>query len=181
MEPREFYSRKWKLAGWLCACLAFVVTAFLEARDGDGLEAAGGWSAVILFGFVAVLVSIELLRSGPRLVLSGEGLYDRSLGTPVIPWQSIVNVTTPGLKKSGYITLQLADEAKRVAKLSVQRRALAAWNKKLGGDVFNMSVSALSAPPSEVVQTIVAYRNHYGLKHRAAGTDKPSRADQPQA
>ena len=161
MERREFYSKKWKLAVWLCACLAFVAGGFLETRDSGGPEQAGGWLCVVLFGFGAAFFTNELLRSSPRLVLSGEGLFDRSLGTPVIPWQSIVEVGTTTVKKSGYITLQLADEAQRVATLSIQRRALASWNKMLGGGLFNMSLSTLDAPPNEVVGAIVKYRDHY--------------------
>ena len=95
------------------------------------------------------------------MVLSGEGLFDRSLGTPVIPWQSILEVDIRQVKKSGYITLRLGDEAERVPNLPLTKRALAAWNKKLGGDTFNASISTLDALPNEVVDAVIKYWHFY--------------------
>ena len=164
MERREFYSKKWKLAAWLCASLAFVAGGFFATRDSGGPEQAGGWFCVVFFGLCGLFLIKELLISSPRLVLSGEGLFDRSLGTPVIPWQSVLEVGTSAVKKSGYITLQLADGPQRVVNLSIPKRALASWNKMLGGDIFNMSLTTLDAPPNEVLNAIIKYRDHYAPK-----------------
>ncbi|ADW70220.1 STM3941 family protein [Granulicella tundricola] len=164
MERREFFSKKLKLIGWLCVAVAFAAGGFYEVRVGDGPEQAGGWLCLVVCALGGVVLLKELLSSGPKMVLSGEGLFDRSLGTPVIPWQSILEVDISHVKKSGYITVRLADEAQRVANLPIQKRAMAAWNKKLGGDVFNTSISTLDVPPEGVVSEVVKQWHYYAPK-----------------
>ena len=167
MERREFYSNKWKLAGWLCVSLAFVAGGIFKSRDSSGLEQAGWWFCAVLFGLGALFFINEIVRPGARLVLSDQGLFDRSLSTTAIPWQSILRVDTTKVKKSGIVSLQLTDTGKQLARLSLRTRAVASWNKMLGGDDGNLihtNLSTLKASPSEVAASIVQYRDHYAPK-----------------
>ena len=176
MERREFYSNKRKFAWWLCIGLAVLAGGVFQIRNGGDLsERAIGWLGVVFFGLGTVYSIKELLRSGPRLVLSDEGLFDRSLGTQVIPWQSILRVDATRVKKSGLLSLQLTEEAQRLAGLSVRTRAVTSWNKMLGSDPGNLihtDLSSLRNAPVEVVASIVEYRNHFASRRQGSSQAK---------
>ena len=160
MERKKYYRKKMTQFGYLCGCVTLASAGFFSGEE-DTATRVMLWTGTALFSLSALALLVQMLRSGPWLVLSEEGLFARALGVPIIPWTSILRVETTGLKKTTYIVLRLADEEKWIARLSMKGRALASYQKMSKGDVFNLSLVWLNASPQEIAASILAFKARY--------------------
>jgi hypothetical protein len=146
----------------LAAALAFVVVAALilspgtrpAASLGTPLETFVGWAGIAFFGACALVLARQLSDPRPRIVIDDAGVFDRTLGVGVIPWDEIGDAQLRYIGGHPFISLQLRNEEAWLVKLRPMHRRLAAANRALGFGALNLNLSATRADPAQVLHLV---------------------------
>ena len=152
MERVELYWKPWRLIGLMLAPVAAVVFGVRVTMDRTHSIPS------LIFGTLAIAIGVGLLvvyvwqvaNWRPRIVLDDEGIFDRSLGTPKIPWESILAMKIVPFQWTKLIALQLTDEE--------ERRAALPWWKRgrgFGYGTFNVSPLATGVAAEQLLAMIV--------------------------
>lgn len=83
-----------------------------------------GMALVTIFGLLALIALRSVLDARPRLVIDDEGIEDRTLGLPKIPWHAIRSARPGALRNLPLLCLEMHDEAAWLSKLSAPRAAI---------------------------------------------------------
>lgn len=123
--------------------------------DGKLTQVWGG-IAVTFFG-VCIAKGLQMLfDKSPRIVLSDDGVMDRSLCKAVIPWSQIEDAQVTQVMKHSFICLFLKDPEKYLSKLTLLMRINAGANKAMVGTAYTMNLAAINADPETICQEIRA-------------------------
>lgn len=66
-----------------------------------------GWLAVVFFGLAFLLGIFSMLDRRPQIILSEEGIWDRSSRQPRISWEQIVGAYPSGIFDQKFVALKL--------------------------------------------------------------------------
>jgi hypothetical protein len=166
MERIELVPKRGKLALLLLGSIAFVSLGILFLQFPQEFGGVGasrvdlgflyviGWVSILFFGACGIAIVKQLFDRRPRLILDDRGIFDRTLGTPLIPWSSIQSANIVQVRRTKFIALLLVDEEDRVAALPAAKRLVSAANRGLGFGRFNLSLSALDVPADQILQVI---------------------------
>lgn len=147
----------------LAAALAFVaVAALILARGarpeaallGNSFETFVSGAGIAFFGVCALVLARQLFDSRPRIVIDDAGVFDRTLGVGVIPWDEIRGAQLRHIGGHPFVSLELRDEESWLARLRPMHRRLAAANRKLGFGALNLNLSATRADPVHVLHLV---------------------------
>ena len=146
----------------LAAALAFVVFAALMLSSGTrpavvpgtAFERFVGWAGVAFFGACALVLARQLFDPRPRIVIDDAGVFDRTRGVGVIPWDEIRDAQLRHIGGQPFIRLELRDEEAWLARLRPMHRRLAAANRTLGFGALNLNLSATRADPAHVLHLV---------------------------
>ena len=158
MERVEFYWKPRKLALWMLAPVAavtFGLTTFLDKAANLPSRIVGVVSLCVGGGLL-VAYGLQFVRWQPRIVLDDDGLFAPHLGTPRIPWESIVAMKIVPFPYSKLIALRLSDGEERYKRLP--------WWKKgrgFGYEVFNLSPLATEVSAEVLMAMIVERIEHH--------------------
>jgi hypothetical protein len=148
MAPIAIPLSRTKLIAVLMGSLVFVgagVWMFLlppiEPTEGKLV----GVAAILFFGFAMIVAGRRLFDVEPGLVLDAEGIIDNSSGVGVgrIPWGDITGVKVTKRSGQRFLTIELADPHKYVARGGRLKRLANAANLELVGSPVNISSTAL--------------------------------------
>ena len=142
-----------KLGMVLLICIGFVALGLFLAFVAR--ERIIGWISVLFFGAGIPLLVRQLLDSRPRLVISDEGILDRSLGVGVIPWTEIVGAYVRSISGNDFICLHLRDPSLFTSQFSPARRAMTSANRALGFTDLSINLSGLPVRTEEVFELIM--------------------------
>lgn len=164
MERLELIPKRGKLVRLLVGALVFVGLGFVlllfpQAFVPDAPWARWGVSAIaivaiLFFGACGVFAARQFFDRRPRLVLDDEGVFDRTLGTAVIPWREIRGARIVEVSNTKFISLELADEERWAAAMPGTKRWMGAANQRLGFGRFNLNLSALDVTAEEILRVI---------------------------
>jgi len=158
----------------LLGCIAFVAAGVWFILAAETIAASSphfsaslirplGVVSILFFGYAGIVAIRQMLDARPRLILDDNGIFDRTLATPVIPWGSILAAEIVAVKGNKFIALRIADEAERVAALPAIKRAMTAGNEGMGFARFNLNLSALDISAEQLLAII-----HQQLAERRA-------------
>jgi hypothetical protein len=164
-ESITLYTDRRRVLLLLLATLALVIAAAFLVRSNQS-------STIIVIGYIAALlftsISIALVRMfldrTPRLILDETGLFDRTMKTPKIPWNTILSMELKTIRGSSLICLELPDEDERLYALPPIQRWTASFNRATGAGLFNVNASALPLSAEEIFTLIVAHVKAHGHK-----------------
>jgi hypothetical protein len=164
-ESITLYSDRRRVLLLLLATLALVIAASFLTRENQ-------LATVVIIGYIGAIffisASIVLLRMfldrRPRLILDSNGLFDRTMKTPRIPWNTILSMELRTIRGSSFICLELTDEDQRLEALPPLKRLTALANRSIGVGVFNVNPSALPLTAEEIFTIIAAHVRRYGRK-----------------
>ena len=153
--PQAFYADASKQAPALLCALALTA-------GGVWLGAIGaswiGWVGAAFFGACAAVIVRELARPGPRLSLSDDGLYDRTLGVGVIAWTDILDAWPVATAGVPFVGLDLRAPDLYLDRLSPARRLAARLNRAAGHAPLSVNLWGLrDADPARVALCIQAW------------------------
>ncbi|KMO41303.1 hypothetical protein VQ02_06040 [Methylobacterium variabile] len=115
-ETIDLPATRLRLAGLLLASGGFAAACawmLLAAPSSPAYAVPGSLKqffvacGLVLFGLGIPLVLRELLRRGPVVSVSAEGLFDRRLSTDWIPWHAIAAVDEVAIGRQGFLQLQV--------------------------------------------------------------------------
>ena len=148
MEPIVIAQSRLKWIVFLIVSLLFVAAGALLLAIGESPLKA--WGTMVFFGGCALVFAWQIIDSRPRIVISDDGIVDRTLKVGVIEWSDIRAVWL--YRKSGipFVGLDLRDPAKYVARLSPLMQRMAALNEKLEYPPLNLNLAGTMAVPEQV-------------------------------
>jgi hypothetical protein len=162
-ESITLYSDRRRVLLLLLATLALVAaSAFIVRSQQAKFFVILGCIGVAFFTAVSIAALRMFLDTSPRLILDEDGLYDRTMRTPKIPWNTIVSMEIRTIRSSSFICLELTDEEERLRALPRLKRLTASSNRGMGFGVFNVNPSALPLTVDEIFTLIVAHVKIYG-------------------
>lgn len=168
MTPLEYYDSKGKLVlillgGLLLAgCGAWMLIAN-PAPSGSltrlitmngALTQFWGALGLIFFGVCSVRLVQMILDKSPRIVLSDQGVLDRTMCKDVILWSDIEKAHVGQTANQKYICLFLKDPSKY--KLTGLMALGASANRSMVGTSFTMNMAGLKVPPEDICKEICA-------------------------
>jgi hypothetical protein len=164
-ESITLYTDRRRVLLLLLATLALVIAAAFLARSNQSATViAIGYIAALVFTVVSIgLVRLFLDRS-PRILLDETGLFDRTMKTPKIPWNTILSMELKTIRGSSLICLELPDEDERLYALPPIQRWKALFNRATGAGLFNVNTGALPLSAEEIFTLIVAHVKTHGHK-----------------
>ena len=168
---RTFRGAPGKLAFALLACLAFAAICLgvsldwlpgVAASQGDVIL---GWVGAAFFGFLALRVLQRLLKgSAVAIEIGPEGLRDRRLGSPLIPWSGITEIKGWQHRTGSYIQLGLDKDTEWEVLARVPDKALGIANKLLGTPGLAINASGTNTD----TETLLALCDAYWKAHRGS-------------
>lgn len=139
----------------LLGSLGFVaVGGFIVARV-PGAQAWIGWASIVFFGGCALIGLRQVFDSRPRIVIDRRGIFDRTLGVGVIPWDDIVGAGLTAIQGNHFVCLELRNPDYWLGKLSPWQRRVVALNRGLGFAALNLNLSGVAADPHRVMELIL--------------------------
>lgn len=162
-EPITLYSDRRRILLLLLTTLALIAaSAFVVRMQPTRFLLIMGYLGVAFFTAVSIAILRLFFDTSPRLILDEEGLYDRTMKTPRIPWNAIVSMEIRNIRSTSFICLELTDEEERMKSLPPLRRLTAAINRRTGLSAFNVNPGALPLSAEEIFTVIVAHVKVYG-------------------
>lgn len=134
-----------------------------RARDPGFMYLIG--SATILFAGACLIVGLrKLFDPNPGIVLSPEGLTDRTGGAPngFIPWAEITGLSRLEVASQKFVTVHLTDPTPYVTKGNFLQRMIKKGNMSRHGTPVQLSSNALRCSFSELEETVTDYFARYG-------------------
>ncbi len=141
------------------ACLALGVL-LLTAMSGLAVWSgtlAGYWVGglgLAFFGLGGVLALGRELQPGPRVVINNQGIEDRRLGTGLIRWREILDVSIRTVQQHPFLCIDLVDPEKQLAKMPLWRRPICRVNRLMGFPEIAIDLHLLEANVDEVWQYV---------------------------
>jgi hypothetical protein len=155
MTSITFKSSKLKYAVLLLIAIFFVSVGAMMVMDANAKDAWIGWGCIIFFGAGIPLFAREMFDTKPRLVLSDEGVFDRTLGVGIIPWSEITGATLRSVNRNNFICLEVRNPERWTARMPPLKRAMVSANKAFGFAALNLNLSAIAADPMEVYTLVL--------------------------
>ncbi|MDZ7921580.1 STM3941 family protein [Rhodoferax sp.] len=155
MTSITFKSSKLKYAVLLFIAIFAVAVGVMMVTDAKAKDAWIGWGCIIFFGASIPLFAREVFNTQPRLILNGEGVFDRTLGVGIIPWTEITGATLRSVNRNYFICLEVHNPEHWTARMSPLKRAMVSANKVFGFAALNLNLSAIAADPMEVYTLVL--------------------------
>lgn len=146
----ECYPSKVKLLGLLGLTCALVGVSYFCTTLPGLIPQVVGWIGVGFFGLGFVAFPVMFFRTGPQVVINGEGIEDRRQKIGVIPWEDIRSLSIGSVNSAKFLCVELADAERYLSRLPRWTRPLAAANEALGFPALTISFSGLSPGLKEV-------------------------------
>jgi hypothetical protein len=128
----ECYLSKLKLMKYI-ALLVLLLAVEYYCTTLPNLEARiVGWIGLVFFGSGLIWLPIRFFRTGPQVVVSHEGIYDRRLKVGVVFWGDVAAIYTRRIKTTEFLCLELRDPEKYLSRLPPWKRIVVAANRRLG-------------------------------------------------
>jgi hypothetical protein len=159
----EVHASKWKLLAFLAGTILLGVVAWFMAHDPTPRRAGThfwGWAGVLLCAIGVVAFTRELLRAGPRLIISDAGIEDRTNRLGLIPWSEIASIEVRSISRQKFLSLSMHNPEPWVSRLPAMARWGMRANRALGFSEINLVISGLTTRPSEVAEHVRCYFKH---------------------
>ena len=138
--------KRWLLL--LGAGLAFVSGGVLLALQDPRMFLP--WTVIVFFGGCSLVFGWQVLDNRPRIVITDEGIYDRTLKVGCIQWFDIEDVSLRWQQGNAFLGLILRDERKYTDRLSPLMRRMIVLNRKLGYPALSLNFAGTNAIPERV-------------------------------
>lgn len=149
----EIKSSRWQYMVLLIASLGFVATGVFLLTT--AAPAVVGWAAIVFFGACSLVFVWAMVESRPRLIISDEGVFDRTLGIGLIPWQDIQGAYVKSVLGNDFICLSLTRPEKYLGQLGSAKRSMVSANEALGFTPFSLNLSGLDVDTSQVFELVM--------------------------
>jgi hypothetical protein len=167
-ESITLYTDRRRVLLLLLATVALVIAAaFLVRSNQSTTVIAIGYIAALIFTAISIALVRLFLDRTPRLILDEDGLFDRTMKTPKIPWNTILSMELKTIRGSSLICLELPDEDERLQALPPIQRWTALFNRATGAGLFNVNATALPLSAEEIFTLIVAHVKAHGHKRNS--------------
>jgi hypothetical protein len=166
MNYIEIKSSRLKLVVLLISAIGFVGGGLFILLKGEPDQAWIGWMSIVFFGAGIPLFTYELIRSAPRLVISDEGIFDRTLRIGWIAWKDVRGASIKSLQGSHFICLDVANPEQYLSK-SKTRNVLMKANHALGFTPISLNLSSATVDPHEVLEIILKISASKGMANQA--------------
>jgi hypothetical protein len=162
-ESITLYSDRRRILLLLLSTLALIAaSAFIVRMQQTTFFLVLGFLGIVFFTVAAIAILRMFLDTSPRLILDEEGLYDRTMRTPKIPWNAIISMEMRTIRGSSFLCLELTDEEARLKALPPLKRLTASANRSMGFSTFVVNPSALPLSAEEIFTLIAAHVKSYG-------------------
>jgi hypothetical protein len=154
VQSRRSY---WAARGLGALAFAVVCVFALRAR-GNVLALALGIAGFVMFGFFALYALRQLLRRGPRLVLSPAGFEAADLGIGVVPWADVAEVQAFGSPQAPFIAFRVPDADAYLRRMPWYPRSMVRLLRASGLPMFSLNLIGVDQPAHEVVRRAERWR-----------------------
>jgi hypothetical protein len=145
-------SARLKWLAYLVLALGFVAMGVFLIRSGQAVMV--GWVNVAFFGGGAALFIKQLLDPRPRIIISDQGLLDRTLKVDTIEWADVRDVHLQYIRGSPFLCVDLTDSSKYTSRLSAMNRRMVALNRRLGFTELSLNLAGTDADPERLATLI---------------------------
>lgn len=172
----EIRASRWRQALRLIVAAAFTSLSWSLFREGRADNDVGAF-LMVLPGVMAIWIGlralVEFVRPGPRMVISPEGFFDRTLGV-TLPWGTFfsLNFDFPFLPRM--LEVHILDEPAWLPRVSWWKRTTYRLRDRMGGMGIVVGLGALRMPPAAIVDLIDAYESDGKVDRERH--DRPARA-----
>lgn len=136
--------------------LAFVVAGGIMLVLGHTLtDRLVAIASIAFFGMGLVLFVRQWLDAAPRIVVSDEGVFDRTLRVGTIPWDDIASVALLRVSGNPFLALRLYDPEKYTSQLGPVQRRLVEANRALGAEHLNVNLVAADVEPEVFAELVL--------------------------
>jgi hypothetical protein len=132
--------------------ISAAVTYWLT-RIPEILSRGVGFTGLVLIGACAVAMLRLFVMWGPLAVVSEEGIWDRSVGYGLIPWEEVRGAVARGQ----FLSIYVDHPETYVARLPIHRRVLARLNTAMGYEKVLINFTALTPGADHAQSRIEEY------------------------
>ena len=153
----EFHTSVPKTLGLLCLSILMSAGCYFAATHASGYKMAISWFGVPFFALAFVFGCVRLVRGGPSIVMSAEGVRGRGVGSVALKWTDIAAVSVGRIKSQKFLCLWLRNEDGYVGRLPTVRRLAAKANAARGFPAVSLSFGALTPGLPEALEYALKY------------------------
>jgi hypothetical protein len=153
----EFHIIKTKFVVMLLGGVLLTMAAFY-CLDVDNVRAKlAGWVGIVLFPLTIVYGLSQLLRSGPVIIFTDEGISERRLGV-VIQWTEITRVWEKQMPRhrQRFLCIEVADPAAVRRRMNLFMRVVSHANAAIGYATVTLNFTALDGNIDDAIRFIMA-------------------------
>ena len=151
-------SRRGYWGGRGLAALALATVCAWNIRAGTALGTAMGAVGALVFGCFAVYALRQLLRRGPRLLLSRAGFDAADLGLGLVPWSDVAEVQAFGSPQAPFVAFLVPDAERYLGRMGWYPRTMARWLRASGLPWLSVNLIGVDSDAHEVAALAERYR-----------------------
>lgn len=126
----------------------------------DTLKAQlAAWVGIPFFGCCLLFAMWQVGRMDAVLVIGADGIDYRRMGTGVIPWNEVIDVSVGKVRNERFLCVQLRDEGPYLRKLILPRRMWAWANRVMGFPLLSISFRGLTCDIEKALRAIDRHRS----------------------
>jgi len=134
--------------------VSIMVAAGCLVLIGKGFYPFLSWPLLLLFGIGIPFFLIVNDDDDDRFVMNDKGIYDKTLGCGVIPWQHIVEAQFEAKYGNAFICLKVTNPEIYLSKMNERQRQRVIQNRELGFTRFNVIVAGAGASTVDILAVV---------------------------
>jgi hypothetical protein len=113
------------------------------------------WTSTVVFGFPILFTLLILLNRRPRIIISTEGLYDRTVHSDFVSWAVIKDAYAVSVYGRQFICIPVDDTFKPVNGKDNIFKQLTLFTKSLGAKELHLSLNNMDVAAEKMAAFIV--------------------------
>lgn len=152
-----FYRKFSKTLPTVVSCGFFLLGGLwlIVGNKADATSIPIGWMCLAFFGFCFVVALSSLFDRRPQLVISENGIWERSSRQPEVKWEQIVHAETAGFLGNSFVCLKVDETFKVNRKIQLWSRSIL---KKPGSSSIDLPLSDLGIQKQQLLAFIEEMR-----------------------
>lgn len=129
---------------------AFSIACGFFSLTASGLQLALGLVGAAMFGFFGLYAARQLLRRGPRLEFSPNGVTVSDMGIGLIPWKDVEHIQSFGSSEAPFIAFHVNDPRPYLDRMPPWARVLSSVHAKSGLPAFSVNLIGVDQDAAQI-------------------------------
>lgn len=155
MQRLTFERSRGKNIGLALIGVALVAASwFTIQKADDSIDRIFGWFGLVFFGLCIVVAVKRALEGGVAFVFDGAGIRTEDDEVGLIPWSDVESCFIISIRGTRLLSLTFREPEMFLARVSVTKRKLAAFNQRMGWGHWSFSFAGVKPGVDEAMRFI---------------------------